>query len=66
LSRIGTRFYVSTGPLHSHWAKPAQTIAFGDELRTIGLPYTMRVFRDRKGEWRDQLDDGLLWALRRP
>lgn len=60
-----TRFYVSTGPLHSHWAKPAQTISFGGELRDVGSPYTLRVFANRKGEWRAQLDDGLIWALGR-
>jgi enterochelin esterase-like enzyme len=64
LSRTHTRFYVSTGPLHSHWAKPSQTIAFANELHAVGLRYTLRVFPDRKGEWRDQFDDGLLWALR--
>jgi len=63
LARYPTRFYVSTGPLHSHWAKPAQTIAFGDELRGLGLRYSLHVFADKKGEWRDQLDNGLLWAL---
>lgn len=60
-----TRFYISTGPPHSHWAKPAQTISFGNELRDVGEPYTLRVFANRKGEWRDQLADGLVWALRR-
>ena len=33
-------------------------------LHTKGwLPYTLRIYPDRKGEWRNQLDDGLLWAL---
>lgn len=63
LERYPTHFYVSTGPPHSHWAKPAQTIAFGDELRGFGQRYTLRVFRDKHGEWRDQLDDGLSSAL---
>jgi len=64
LARWRTRFFLSTGPLHSHWAKPAQTISFGNELHAVGLRYTLQVFANRKGEWRAQLDDGLLWALR--
>jgi enterochelin esterase-like enzyme len=63
LARYPTRFYLSTGPLHSHWAKPAQTIAFGEELRGLGLRYTLRVFSSKQGEWRDQLDAGLGSAL---
>lgn len=63
LRRYPTRFYLSTGPPHSHWAKPAQTIAFGNELRELGAHYTLRVFPHKQGEWRDQLDDGLGWAL---
>lgn len=63
LARDPTRFYVSTGPLHSHWAKPAQSIAFAGELRALGIRYTLRIFRDRRGEWRDQLDDGLRSVL---
>ncbi len=66
LDRYPTRFYLSTGPLHSHWAKPSQTVAFGDELRGLGLRFTLRVFRDKKGEWRSQLDDGLSVALGGP
>jgi enterochelin esterase-like enzyme len=62
-ARFPMAFYLSTGPLHSHWAKPAQTLAFGGELRSLGVPHALRVFPDRKGEWREQLDDGLLWAL---
>ncbi len=66
LRRYPTHFYVSTGPLHSHWAKPSESIAFGDELRALGLRHTLRIFRDKKGEWRDQLDDGLRSALGTP
>ena len=66
LARLHTRFFISTGPLHSHWAKPSATTGFGDELRSIDLPYTLRVFKNRKGEWRNQFDNGLLWALSRP
>lgn len=64
--RYPTHFYISTGPLHSHWAKPEQTMAFGDELRQLGLRYTLRVFREKKGEWRSQLADGLSAALGAP
>ena len=66
LARTGTRFFVSTGPLHSHWAPPSQTVDYAARLRALRLPYTLRIYPDRKGEWRNQLDDGLLWALGLP
>jgi enterochelin esterase-like enzyme len=58
-----TRFFVSTGPPHSRWAPPSQTFAFADRLRSLRLRYTLRVYASRAGEWRNQLDDGLRWAL---
>jgi S-formylglutathione hydrolase FrmB len=58
-----TRFFVSTGPPHSRWAPPSQTIDYADRLRALGLRYTLRVYTRRKGEWRNQLDDGLRWAF---
>lgn len=66
LSRAKTRFFVSTGPPHSRWAPPAQTIDYADRLRALGLRYTLRIYPSKDGEWRHQLDDGLNWALGPP
>jgi enterochelin esterase-like enzyme len=63
LRRDGVRFFVSTGPYHSHWFKPASTIAFADELRSLGLPVRLMQYPSVTGEWRAQLDAGLDWAL---
>jgi S-formylglutathione hydrolase FrmB len=63
LARARTRFFVSTGPPHSRWAPPAQTIAYADRLRALGLRYTLRIYPSKQGEWRRQFDDGLNWAL---
>lgn len=63
LTRAHTRFFVSSGPYHSHWFRPAQTIAFAKELETFGLPVTLKLYSSRKGEWREQLDAGLSWAF---
>ena len=63
LARAKTRFFVSTGPPHSHWAPPADTIDFGEELRAVGLPCALRVYAGRGGQWSRQLADGLRWAL---
>ncbi len=64
LRRAGLRFFVSTGPYHSHWFRPAETIAFADELRRLGLPVELERYPSLQGEWRAQLDAGLTWALR--
>jgi enterochelin esterase-like enzyme len=63
LARTGTRFFLSSGPAHSHWFKPAETVAFADEVRGLGLRETLRLFASRQGEWRAQVDDGLRWAF---
>jgi len=63
LRRAGTRFFVSTGPYHSHWIPRGTTQAFARELRGLGLPTELRVYPDRVGEWREQLDAGLTWAF---
>lgn len=63
LRRARTRFFVSTGPFHSHWIPRGSTQAFTRELHALGLPVTLRVYRDRVGEWRKQVDAGLKWAL---
>lgn len=59
----GTRFFLSTGPYHSHWFRPAETVAFARELRSLGLPVTSFTYSQPKGEWRAQVDAGLDWAL---
>ena len=66
LTRVGTRFFVSTGPPHSRWAPPSQTLDYASLLRALGFRYTLRVYASRQGEWRNQLDDGLTWALGLP
>jgi enterochelin esterase-like enzyme len=63
LQRDRTRFFVSSGPSHSHWFTEADTVDFARELQTFGLPVTMQLFPTLKGEWRDQFDAGLTWAL---
>ena len=63
LARAKTRFFVSTGPPHSRWAPPSQTIDYADRLHALGLRYTLRIYANKLGEWRDQVDDGLRWAL---
>jgi enterochelin esterase-like enzyme len=61
-----TRFFLSTGPPHSRWAPPSQTIDYASRLRALGLRYTLRTYSSKQGEWRDQFDDGLRWALGLP
>jgi enterochelin esterase-like enzyme len=66
LRGLGTRLFLSSGPAHSHWFKPAETLAFARELRAASLPVSYHLYASLKGEWRSQLDTGLAWALRRP
>jgi enterochelin esterase-like enzyme len=63
LRRDGERFFLSTGPAHSHWFRPSETFAFGDELRTLGIHVEVRRFAQKTDEYRDQLAAGLTWAL---
>jgi len=63
LRRDGTRFFLSSGPYHSHWFRPSQTVDFVAELRRLDLPVTYRWYASRKGEWREQVDAGLTWAF---
>jgi enterochelin esterase-like enzyme len=60
----GMRFFLSSGPAHSHWFKPAETVAFAHELRALGVPVTYRAHANAHGEWRAQFDTGLAWAFR--
>lgn len=59
----GPRFFLSTGPYHSHWFKPAETTAFAAELRRHDLPVKTLVVAQSKGEWIAQVDAGLEWAF---
>jgi len=63
LRALGTRFFVSSGPAHSHWFRPAQTVRFARELASLGLVSHLQLVSSARGEWRDQLDAGLAWAL---
>jgi enterochelin esterase-like enzyme len=63
LRGAGTRFFLSSGPAHSHWFRPAETLAFARELRSLEIPVELRLFSSRVGEWRDQVAAGLTWAF---
>jgi S-formylglutathione hydrolase FrmB len=63
LRAAGMRFFVSTGPFHSHWIPRGTSRRFADELERLGLSTTYRAFSNRRGEWREQLDAGLDWAF---
>jgi enterochelin esterase-like enzyme len=62
---VGTRFFLSSGPYHSHWFRPEETVAFAREAHRAGLRVTLRLYSMTKGEWRAQFDDGLRWAFGR-
>jgi hypothetical protein len=63
LRQLGTRFFLGSGPTHSHWFKEEATLAFASRLRALHLPVTLDLVPTRQGEWRDQLDAGLRWAF---
>ena len=63
LRRLGTQFYLGSGPTHSHWFTEQQTVDFAAELRRLSLPVTLQLFPTRKGEWRSQFEAGLRWAF---
>jgi len=50
LRHAGVRFFVSTGPAHSHWIPRCASQRFAAELRRLGLRSTYRAYRDRVGE----------------
>ena len=62
----GTRFFLSSGPYHSHWFKPAETRDFAAMLRRLDVPVRTLFTSRLKGEWRAQFDAGLIWALEAP
>ena len=61
----GVRFFVSTGPGHSHWIPNGASQQFAHELRALGLRTTYRKYASSRGQWREQLDAGLEWAFAR-
>jgi enterochelin esterase-like enzyme len=63
LKAAGLRFFLSTGPFHSRTILPSSTLAFAREVRAAGLTAAYRRFPAKHGEWRNQLDAGLEWAL---
>lgn len=63
LQRLGTRFFVSSGPSHSHWFTERQTVDFAAELRRVRLPTTTMLLQSKKGMYARQLESGLRWAL---
>ena len=65
LRRDGLRFFLSSGPSHSHWFKEAATVDFARELGSLGLPVRLRLYPTERGEWREQLAAGLTWAFGR-
>jgi enterochelin esterase-like enzyme len=62
----GIRFFVSTGPPHSHWEQPSETIDFGRALARAGLPVTVRRFGSLREHWVEESHAGLLWAFGEP
>ncbi len=59
----GMRFFLSSGPYHSHWFRPAETRAFAKTLDVLGVPVQTLYYPTIKGEWRAQFDAGLDWAF---
>lgn len=62
LAALRTRFFLSSGPYHSHWFRPSDTRAFAAALARLGLPVRTLYYPTALGEWRAQLDAGLRWA----
>jgi enterochelin esterase-like enzyme len=65
LRLLGTRFFLSTGPNHSHWFTAQQTIDFAQELRRLKLPVTMSLLPSKRLMYATQLRSGLAWAFGR-
>jgi enterochelin esterase-like enzyme len=63
LRQRGVRFFVSSGPSHSHWFRESATLSFARELRGLALPVELQLFPTLRGEWRSQLNAGLTWAF---
>jgi poly(3-hydroxybutyrate) depolymerase len=63
LRSLRTRFFLGSGPTHSHWFKEQETIDFARRLRGLQLPVTLYLVPTRKGEWYEQFVAGLRWAV---
>jgi enterochelin esterase-like enzyme len=63
LRRLGTRFFLGSGPTHSHWFRKQETIDFAKRLRGLHLPVTLYLVPTRKGEWYEQFVAGLRWGV---
>jgi enterochelin esterase-like enzyme len=63
LRALGTRFFLGSGPSHSHWFSEQETLDYAAELRRLRLPVTLQLFPTKKGEWYDQLQACLAWAF---
>jgi enterochelin esterase-like enzyme len=59
------RFFLASGPFHSHWFRPAETWEFARRLRGLGAQVRTYYYGARRGEWKAQLAAGLTWALSR-
>lgn len=62
----GMRFFLSSGPYHSHWFRPAETRAFARTLDLLGVPVETFFYPTIRGEWRAQFDAGVDWAFGSP
>ena len=63
LRRLGTRFFVGSGPSHSHWFTEQESLDFARELRRLGLRHTLLLEPTRNQQYGLQLTAGLVWAL---
>jgi hypothetical protein len=63
LRRLGVRFFLGSGPTHSHWFTEQETIDFAKRLRRLRLPVTLYLVATREGEWYEQFVAGLRWAV---
>ena len=63
LRRLGTRFYLGSGPTHSHWFKEQESIDFAHELRRLAVRHTLVLETDRGRQYGLQLAAGLAWAF---
>jgi enterochelin esterase-like enzyme len=63
LRRDGIAFFLSTGPPHSRWEKPAETIAFARTLRRLGFAVRLMTFQSARGHWGFEFHAGLRWAF---
>lgn len=57
------RFFLASGPFHSHWFRPAETWAYARTLRGLHVRVRTYYYGGRRGEWKAQLATGLAWAF---